>query len=62
MKIHYFQRYHTKENILAAIEKDGVFKSRHHLLINGEPVFVSTRCVLTKEKGEKKLIMGVRKV
>jgi len=57
-----FKRYHTKENILAAIEKDGVFKSRHHLLINGEPVFVSNRCVLTKENGEDKLIMGIRKV
>ncbi len=57
-----FKRYHTKDNILAAIEKDGVFKSRHHLLINGELVFVSNRCVLTKENGEDKLIMGIRKV
>ena len=57
-----FKRYHTKENILAAIEKDGVFKSRHHLLINGETIFVSNRCVITKENGEDKLIMGVRKV
>ena len=56
-----FKKRHTKENILKIIEKDGVFTSRHRLLINGEPVMVSTRIVRIKENGEDKLIMGVRK-
>ena len=56
-----FKKRHTKENILKIIEKDGVFTSRHRLLINGEPVMVSTRIVRIKEDGEEKLIMGVRK-
>ena len=57
-----FKKYHTKENILKSIEKDGVFTSRHNLLINGEQVPVALRCVLIKENGEDKLIMGIRKV
>ena len=57
-----FKQRHTKETILKNIETDGVFTSRHHLLINGEPVMVQTRCVLSKENGEDRLIMGVRKV
>ena len=53
---------HTKENILSTIEKNGVFKSRHRLLINGQSVPVNVRCVLIKENGVDKLIMGVRKM
>ena len=58
----YFKKVHTKENILKVIKKDGVFKSRHQLLVNDEPLLVSVRCVLTQENGEEKLIMGIRKV
>ena len=57
-----FKQRHTKETILKNIETDGVFTSRHHLLINGEPLMVAVRCVLVKENGEDRLIMGVRKV
>ena len=57
-----FKQRHTKENILKNIEADGVFTSRHHMLINGETVMVAVRCVLSKENGEDRLIMGVRKV
>ena len=57
-----FKRVHTKENILKDIKNNGAFKSRHHLLINDEPLLVSVRCVLTQENGEDKLIMGIRKV
>ena len=58
----YFKKVHTKENILKVIKKDGVFKSRHQLIVNGQPLLVSLRCVLIKENGEDKLIMGTRKV
>ncbi len=57
-----FKKEHTKDNILKKIEENGVFKSRHHLLINEDSVQVAVRCVLTKENGEDKLIMGIRKV
>ena len=57
-----FKFEHTKENILSAIEKNGVFKSRHRLLIDGNPVPVNVRCVLIKENGVDKLIMGIRKM
>ena len=56
-----FKKIHTKEYIMRSIEKDGVFTSTHRLLINGEPVRVSVRCVLVKENGTDKLVMGVRK-
>lgn len=44
------------------IEKNGVFKSRHRLLINGQPVPVNVRSVLINENGVDKLIMGIRKM
>ena len=57
-----FKRRHTKECIMKDIEKDGVFISSHHLLINDKPVKVALRCVLSKENGDDRLIMGIRKV
>ena len=57
-----FKKRHTKESILKNIETDGVFSSRHHMLINDKHVMVSVRCVLVKENGENRLIMGIRKV
>ena len=57
-----FKQRHTKESILKNIESDGVFTSRHHMLINGESVMVAVRCVLSKENDEDRLIMGIRKV
>ena len=57
-----FKRRHTKECIMKDIEKDGVFISSHHLLINNERVKISLRCVLAQENGENRLIMGMRKV
>ena len=57
-----FRRRHTKEVILKDIEKDGEFISTHHLLINDKAVKVALRCVLAKENGEDRLIMGIRKV
>lgn len=56
-----FKKIHTKEYIMRSIEKEGVFTSTHRLLINGEPVRVFVRCVLVKENGTDKLVMGVRK-
>ena len=56
-----FKKIHTKEYIMRSIGKDGVFTSTHRLLINGEPVRVSVRCVLVKENDTDKLVMGVRK-
>ena len=57
-----FKRRHTKEYIMKDIEKDGEFISSHHLLINDKPVKVALRCVLSKENGDNRLIMGIRKV
>ena len=57
-----FKQRHTKETILKNIESDGVFTSRHHMLINGGSVMVAVRCVRVTENGEERLIMGIRKV
>ncbi|MBO7136791.1 MAG: bifunctional diguanylate cyclase/phosphodiesterase [Spirochaetaceae bacterium] len=56
-----FKKRHTKENILKTLEKDGVFTSRHRILINGEPVMVLERGVHIKENGEDRLIFGTRR-
>lgn len=57
-----FKKRHTKEAILKNIETDGVFTSRHRMIINNEPMMVAVRCVLVTEGGEDRLIMGIRKV
>ena len=55
-----FKESFTRENILEAIKKRGVFTTHYRLMLNGEPHPASTRAALVKENGEDKLIIGIR--
>ena len=50
----------NKETILAEIEKDGCFTTIYRYLLNGEPLYVNLKAVLTEDK--KHLIIGINDV
>ena len=56
-----FRRSFSKEKVLDAIEKEGVFNLDYRLMIRGEPVRVSLRIAKIREDGKEKLIAGVKK-
>lgn len=49
----------TKENVLAKVEKDGLFSYRTRLVLNDVPKFVSIRAAMIEEDDRKQLIIGV---
>lgn len=51
----------TKENILRQIREEGKYTIHYRLMIREEPVYVSLKIVPLQEKGEKKLLAGVRR-
>ncbi|SDB16042.1 diguanylate cyclase (GGDEF) domain-containing protein [Ruminococcaceae bacterium FB2012] len=56
-----FLKQLTKENVLAHIEKDGVFMMQYRLLYQGESVPVILRALVVREDEKDKLIIGVCK-
>ena len=57
-----FREQFTKERIMEAIERDGLFVSRHRLVIDGEPVRVRVKAALVEERDGPQLIVGVNLV
>lgn len=55
-----FVKTFTKENILKEIEQVGSFHMNYRLMLNGEPHPVVLKAAKTLEKGEERLIIGVR--
>ena len=55
----YLARF-TRENIMRAIQEEGVFKLQYRLMIGGVPRSVSLRISPFKDGGEEKLVAGVR--
>lgn len=49
----------TRENILSAIEENGMFVHDHRLNFGGRPVYVRMKAVLLDEEGKKNLIVGI---
>ncbi|MBE7003326.1 MAG: bifunctional diguanylate cyclase/phosphodiesterase [Ruminococcaceae bacterium] len=49
----------TKENVLASIRSDGRFSMQYRLLVDGRPMRVRIKAVLSEEKQGKQLIFGV---
>ncbi len=49
----------TKENILAEIERHGIFSVSYRLMLNGKPRHVQLRAALIEEKEGLRLIVGV---
>ncbi len=49
----------TKNKVLKAIKKDGVFTLIYRIIIGGEPKYVCLRAVMVTEEGKQQLIFGV---
>ena len=49
----------TKENVLAAIERDGVFALDYRLMTKGLPTYVRLKAVRVEEEGKTLLIFGL---
>ena len=49
----------TRENILGAIERNGVFSFTYRLMMNGAPTYVSFKAAMVQEKDGPQLIVGV---
>ena len=52
----------TKENILAEVERHGIFTMSYRLLLEGEPRYVQLKVVMLEEKEGPQLIVGVNDV
>lgn len=52
----------TKQGMLEAIERDGIFKLRYRILINGKLTDVNLRAAMVREKDGPRVIVGVLKV
>ncbi len=57
-----FSKAWTKENILRAIEDNGMFMLNYHLITNGIATPVTLMAALITEKNKKQLIVGVTNV
>ncbi|MCR5279421.1 MAG: EAL domain-containing protein [Lachnospiraceae bacterium] len=51
----------TKEKIMEKLESGEVYSITYRLMIEGKPVPVRLKAVMTKEDGEKRILVGVRK-
>ena len=54
-----FRAMVTRENVMASIEKSGVFSLRYRILLDGEPTYVNMKAALVKEQDASQLIVGV---
>lgn len=52
----------TKENILASIERDGLFVLVYRLLVDGKPRYVQMNGAMVEEKEGKRLIIGLNDI
>ncbi len=52
----------TKENVMAEIERNGVFVLQYRLIIDGEPRYVHVRAAMVQEKNGPQLIVGLNNV
>ena len=49
-----------KDAVFAEIARSGSFKIAYRLLVDGEPVAVALKAVLSEDEGGRRLIVGVR--
>ncbi|MCR5674606.1 MAG: EAL domain-containing protein [Lachnospiraceae bacterium] len=56
-----FQKAYTRENVLKAIDEEGVFHLTYRLMMDGEPVYVSMKGARLKDD-DKHIIIGVSNV
>lgn len=49
----------TKENVLAEIERHGIFSLSYRLMVNGTPRYMQMRAAIVDEKEGQRLIIGI---
>ena len=52
----------TKENVIAEIEKNGIFALRYRLFINGKPIFVRLKAAMVEERDGARLVIGINDI
>ena len=52
----------TKENILAVIERDGIFTLDYRLVMGGRPLYVQIKAAMVEEEAGPRLILGINDV
>ncbi|MCR4615260.1 MAG: EAL domain-containing protein [Clostridiales bacterium] len=55
-----FREQMNKENVLATIKENGMFKLHHRIIIDGEPKPVSLKIAMVRKNDGDKLIAGIR--
>lgn len=57
-----FNSLFTRENVMKAVETDGIFSIDYRLMLGGKPVFVRLRAGMVNEMDGAQLIVGVNNV
>ena len=52
----------TRENVMADVERHGVFALSYRLMVDGEPRYVQLKAVMLEEKEGSRLIVGVNDI
>ena len=52
----------TKENVLADIERSGIFAVSYRLMIDGEPRYMRLKAGMVEEKNGRRLIVGINDI
>ena len=57
-----FKARFTKENVMAEIQRCGLYVLRYRLMIDGKPQYVNVKAALVEERDGKQLIIGVNNI
>ncbi len=57
-----FEARFTKENVMAEIQRCGLYVLRYRLVIDGKPQYVNVKAALVEERDGKQLIIGVNNI
>ncbi|MCR5694849.1 MAG: diguanylate cyclase [Clostridia bacterium] len=58
----HFLSVFTKENVMAEIERSGIFSISYRLLIDDKPIHVRMKAAIVEENGAKRLIVGINDI
>ena len=60
--VNLFLSVFTKENVIAEIERSGIFSLSYRLNIDGKPNYVQLKAAMIQEQKERRLIVGINDV
>ena len=52
----------TKENVLAEVERNGIFTLGYRLMVDGKPLHVQLKAAMVEEKEGRRLIVGINDI